>query len=185
MRTLQEQFCQRPAPLILRRPPHPPADAGPSLSPLKRGEGIQIAPSPRLRGEGWGEGQVSVVVPTLNAAGLLPATLAALRGAASVREVIVADGGSSDETAAHARAAGARVVEREVEIAGSALALRCGEEGTYRIFPPGFRAAIGMQEEEPVARCGGGTGGELAAAPARCGDDLRPRGTGVGGGLVR
>src|SRR4029077_444839 len=35
--------------------PHPPAYAGPSLSPLSQGEGI--APSPRWRGEGWGEGQ--------------------------------------------------------------------------------------------------------------------------------
>src|SRR5712671_6293915 len=36
--------------------PHPPADAGPSLSPLARGEGFS-PPSPRLRGEGRGEGQ--------------------------------------------------------------------------------------------------------------------------------
>src|SRR6266403_1979433 len=36
--------------------PHPPADAGPSLSPLARGEGL-LSPSPRLRGEGRGEGQ--------------------------------------------------------------------------------------------------------------------------------
>src|SRR5690348_10117084 len=37
--------------------PHPPADAGPSLSPLAQGEGLSShAPSPRLRGEGWGEG---------------------------------------------------------------------------------------------------------------------------------
>jgi acyl-CoA thioesterase I len=37
--------------------PHPPTDAGPFLSPPTGGEGIQgCAPSPRLRGEGWGEG---------------------------------------------------------------------------------------------------------------------------------
>src|SRR5262249_50747952 len=36
--------------------PHPPADAGPSLSPLARGEGL-ASPSPRSWGEGWGEGQ--------------------------------------------------------------------------------------------------------------------------------
>src|ERR1700730_1311926 len=35
---------------------HPPADAGPSLSPPSRGEGL-LSPSPRLRGEGRGEGQ--------------------------------------------------------------------------------------------------------------------------------
>ena len=37
--------------------PHPPADAGPSLSPLAQGEGLHsVSPSPRNRGEGWGEG---------------------------------------------------------------------------------------------------------------------------------
>jgi rSAM/selenodomain-associated transferase 2 len=36
--------------------------------------------------------------------------MAALGRAATVREVIVADGGSSDKTAAHARSAGARVI---------------------------------------------------------------------------
>ena len=54
--------------------------------------------------------RVSVVIPTLNAAASLPRCLAALRGAAILREVIVADGGSSDETSSGARAAGAWVV---------------------------------------------------------------------------
>ena len=37
--------------------PHPPADAGPSLSPLARDEGLSpVSPSPRKRGEGRGEG---------------------------------------------------------------------------------------------------------------------------------
>jgi 2-oxoglutarate dehydrogenase E2 component (dihydrolipoamide succinyltransferase) len=36
--------------------PHPPAEAGPSRSSLARGEGLS-PPSPRLRGEGRGEGQ--------------------------------------------------------------------------------------------------------------------------------
>src|ERR1700730_7149958 len=36
--------------------PHPPADAGPSLSPPSRGEG-RFSPSPPLRGEGRGEGE--------------------------------------------------------------------------------------------------------------------------------
>ena len=53
---------------------------------------------------------VSAVIPTLNEAAILPQTLAALRSAAIVREIVVADGGSSDETIAIARAAGARVV---------------------------------------------------------------------------
>jgi rSAM/selenodomain-associated transferase 2 len=51
---------------------------------------------------------VSAIIPTLNAAASLPATLAALRDA--VAEIIIADGGSSDGTAELAEAAGARVI---------------------------------------------------------------------------
>ena len=51
---------------------------------------------------------VSVLIPTLNAAASLPATLAALRR--QVKEIIIADGGSSDGTVALAEAAGARVI---------------------------------------------------------------------------
>ena len=72
--------------------PHPPADAGPSLSPLSRGEGI--APSPRLRGEGRGEGQVSVIIPTLNAADTLAGLVEQLRASTIVKEIVVVDGGS-------------------------------------------------------------------------------------------
>ncbi|MBP0465358.1 TIGR04283 family arsenosugar biosynthesis glycosyltransferase [Roseomonas sp. PWR1] len=50
--------------------------------------------------------ELSIIVPTLNAAPHLAATLAALSGAAA--EVIVADGGSTDATRAIAEAAGAR-----------------------------------------------------------------------------
>jgi rSAM/selenodomain-associated transferase 2 len=51
---------------------------------------------------------LSVVIPTVNAAATLPATLDALGGAA--REVIVADGGSDDATADRAAERGCRVV---------------------------------------------------------------------------
>jgi rSAM/selenodomain-associated transferase 2 len=51
---------------------------------------------------------LSVVIPTLNAAAALPATLAALANAPD--EVIVVDGGSMDGTAAIAAALGARVL---------------------------------------------------------------------------
>ncbi len=50
---------------------------------------------------------LSVIIPALNAAPFLPATLAAIQG---VSEVIVVDGGSADETAVVATAAGALVV---------------------------------------------------------------------------
>jgi rSAM/selenodomain-associated transferase 2 len=51
---------------------------------------------------------LSVVIPALNAAALLPATLAALGDAPA--EVVVCDGGSTDATAQVAAALGARVV---------------------------------------------------------------------------
>jgi rSAM/selenodomain-associated transferase 2 len=52
---------------------------------------------------------LSVVIPTLNAAATLPATLAALRPV-RLTEIVVADGGSTDDTAAIAMSAGARVL---------------------------------------------------------------------------
>ena len=54
---------------------------------------------------------LSVIVPALDEAEVLPGLLADLHGQQGVRlEVLVADGGSSDATAALAVAAGARVV---------------------------------------------------------------------------
>jgi rSAM/selenodomain-associated transferase 2 len=54
---------------------------------------------------------VSVVIPALDAAAILPAALAALEeGRSLIGEILVADGGSSDGTVAAARAAGALVV---------------------------------------------------------------------------
>ena len=52
--------------------------------------------------------RLSVVIPTLNAARALPATVDALGGVAD--EVVVADGGSADDTAAIAVGLGARIV---------------------------------------------------------------------------
>ena len=51
---------------------------------------------------------VSALIPTLNAAASLPATLAALRG--ELAEIIIADGGSMDATPDIARAYGAQVI---------------------------------------------------------------------------
>ncbi len=53
---------------------------------------------------------ISVVIPTLNEAGSLPALIAALRAQDPGCEVIVVDGGSRDRTPAAAAAAGARVL---------------------------------------------------------------------------
>jgi rSAM/selenodomain-associated transferase 2 len=51
---------------------------------------------------------IAVLIPTLNAAASLPATLAALRG--EVAEIIIAEGGSTDGTPDIARAFGAQVI---------------------------------------------------------------------------
>lgn len=71
----------------------------------------------------WPEGTVTVVIPTLNAASVLPRALAALGGWA---EIVVADGGSTDGTAEIARAAGTVVVAgprgRGVQIAAGIAA---------------------------------------------------------------
>jgi rSAM/selenodomain-associated transferase 2 len=50
---------------------------------------------------------LSIIIPTLNAAALLPRTLAVL---GHVPEIIIVDGGSIDETVAIAAASGARVL---------------------------------------------------------------------------
>jgi rSAM/selenodomain-associated transferase 2 len=59
---------------------------------------------------------LSIVIPTLNAAATLPHCLAALVPAmveGLLKEVIIADGGSDDETAMIAEAAGARFIRGE------------------------------------------------------------------------
>jgi rSAM/selenodomain-associated transferase 2 len=102
---------------------------------------------------------VSAVIPTWNAAGTLPATLATLRGATIVREVIVADGSSSDETAAQARAAGARIVVaprgRGSQLAAGAVAAA----GDWLLFlhadcrlEPGWEDAVGTFLAAPNAQ---------------------------------
>ncbi len=55
---------------------------------------------------------LSIVIPTLDAAGELPASLANLRRGATAlgAETVVADGGSGDGTAAFARRCGARIL---------------------------------------------------------------------------
>src|SRR3954464_8750866 len=55
---------------------------------------------------------LSAIIPTLDAADRLPSALASLRARGAeiaVAEIIVADGGSTDDTAGIARRAGARV----------------------------------------------------------------------------
>ena len=110
---------------------------------------------------------LSVVVPALNAAGVLPAALAALeegRRARLVAEVILADGGSTDGTAGIAAGAGARVVHAGAAgrgpqlIAGAAAA-----RGAWLLFlhadtclSPGWAPAVARALADPAmaARAG-------------------------------
>lgn len=77
---------------------------------------------------------ISVVIPTLNAAGFLPAALAPLRSQPLVTQIVVADGGSGDVTVEIARSAGCDVV---ASAAGRARQLRAGAaaaKGRWLLF---------------------------------------------------
>jgi hypothetical protein len=89
---------------------------------------------------------ISAVIATLNDEARLAATLSSLAPAAMdgfVREVIVADSGSTDATLAVADDAGARVVA--VENAEMALALGCDEarQPWLLMLMPGARLQVG------------------------------------------
>jgi rSAM/selenodomain-associated transferase 2 len=103
---------------------------------------------------------LSVIVPTLDAAAALPAMLAALEeGRALLREVVVADGGSQDATAALAAARGARFIRaprgRGAQLAaGGAAAI-----GDWLFFlhadtilAPGWSAPVAAFIAEPSHR---------------------------------
>ncbi len=68
-------------------------------------------------------GCISVVIPTLNEAAELPETLRRVRRVPEVREIVVADGGSTDATVSLAKAAGCLVTHGQP---GRGLQLRSG-----------------------------------------------------------
>lgn len=73
--------------------------------------------------------RLSVIVPTLNEAGELPATIAALRSGAVVGgadEIVVSDSGSTDGTPEVARRLGARVIEPARPLPSRGAACRQG-----------------------------------------------------------
>src|SRR5262249_27587241 len=89
------------------------------------------------------------IIPTLNAAATLPQTLAALRSSAMVGEVIVADGGSSDDTPALAKSAGAQVVAAPPGRGGQLAAGAAPASRGWRLFlhadcrlEPGWERAV-------------------------------------------
>jgi glycosyltransferase involved in cell wall biosynthesis len=98
----------------------------------------------------------SALIPTLNAAATLPATLAALRG--SVAEIIIADGGSTDGTPDIAREHGALVIPAA---RGRGVQLRAAAEAATQPWllalhadtkpGPGWQAAIADFIARPAA----------------------------------
>jgi hypothetical protein len=86
---------------------------------------------------------LSIVIPTLNEATTLPALLAdldtVLPGAESPIELVVADGGSADETAPLAAAAGARLV---VAPRGRGSQLRAGVQASRGEVIAAFHADV-------------------------------------------
>lgn len=103
---------------------------------------------------------VSVIVPTLDAAEDLPATLDALAsGTVLTREILIVDGGSRDRTRDIARAAGALVVEappgRGIQLAAGADAAA----GEWLLFlhadtrlGAGWEGAVSAFIDDPASR---------------------------------
>jgi glycosyltransferase involved in cell wall biosynthesis len=89
---------------------------------------------------------LSVILPTLNAAADLPLALESLLPgleAGLIREVIVADGGSTDATCAIAASTGAAVID---SAPGRGKQLRAGAEaarGEWLLFCPAWRRLSG------------------------------------------
>ena len=107
-------------------------------------------------------GRVSVIIPTLDEATRLPPLIAALRREPGLAEIIVADGGSADETATVAAELGARVVQTAP---GRGRQLRAGAAAASgeillflhadSVFPWGGLAAIAALLDRNPATPGG------------------------------
>ena len=103
---------------------------------------------------------LSVVIPTLDAAATLPATLAAFGEATGlVHEIIVADGGSRDGTVALAEALGARVISAPRGRGSQLAAGAAGANGAWLCFlhadtrlEPGWSAAVARFIDDPASR---------------------------------
>lgn len=104
---------------------------------------------------------LSIVIPTLNAATGLPATLASLAERPSASEIIVSDGFSSDATSSIARQAGAEVVQgprgRGTQLAAGAAAAH----GDWLLFlhadtllAPGWARVVERFRAEDRGRAG-------------------------------
>jgi hypothetical protein len=95
---------------------------------------------------------ISIIIPTLNAAGDLPATLASLTEglqAGLIRELILSDGGSGDNTAALADRAGARLLTGATGRGGQLARGAAAAQGDWLLFlhadtqlAPGWTQAV-------------------------------------------
>jgi rSAM/selenodomain-associated transferase 2 len=108
--------------IIGRSPEHNKNDARPGRRSAPAAVELPAMPAPP---------PLSIVIPALDAAADLPATLAALeegRTARLIGEILVVDGGSRDATRSLAAASGARVIEavrgRGAQLAAGAAAAR-------------------------------------------------------------
>lgn len=107
--------------------------------------------------------KISVVIPTLNAAETLSQLLAAVHAAAIVKEVIVADGGSCDETVCLARSERAAVVQAARGRGNQLAAGAAAASADWLLFlhadcrlEPGWEGAVGafVAASEATARAG-------------------------------
>lgn len=73
---------------------------------------------------------IDVVMPARDEATTIAANVAAGRGCAYVREVVVVDDGSTDSTSEAARRAGAKVVRRDESSGSKALAMAAGVDAS-------------------------------------------------------
>lgn len=78
--------------------------------------------------------RVSVVIPAYNEAGNILRVLAPLMQVQEIGEVIVASDGSTDETAALARSAGAKTIELPHNAGKTEAALRGAREASYPVI---------------------------------------------------
>jgi rSAM/selenodomain-associated transferase 2/rSAM/selenodomain-associated transferase 1 len=107
-----------------------------------------------------GKPLVSVIIPTLNEAEVLPTTLERLRGVEGI-EIIVADGGSRDATREVARMGGAEVIEVAGGRAAQLNAAAARASGRYLLFlhadtllPDGFADSVRQTLDNPATLAG-------------------------------
>ena len=93
--------------------------------------------------------RISAVIPTLDAACELPPLLAALASEPLIREIIVSDGGSRDDTLAIAKRAGARMVTQARGRGGQLAVGAAAASGDWLLFLhadcrplPGWQQAV-------------------------------------------